>query len=73
MQKNMQPQRATLLPPDLAQALQDVRLWPEAQRQARMDDLTDEAARKGYCRPRHDLSRYDEWRQKRGGFEVLPA
>lgn len=53
---------STLLPPDLRNALVDAATWPKADRQARIDHLTDEAARRGLVRDRHDSSTEPHWR-----------
>ena len=44
-----------LFPPDLRRALMDVGNWPPSQREARINQLTDEATRRGLARPRHDV------------------
>ena len=56
-----------LLPPDLRKALMDVENWPAADRQARIEKLTDEAARRGLVRARADMSMDIHWRAVRGG------
>ena len=47
-----------LLPPDLRCALMDVEHWPASQREARINQITDEATRRGFARPRHDVRAY---------------
>ena len=51
-----------LYPPDLVRALRDVENWPVSQQLSRIDKLTDEAARRGLARPRHDESMAGAWR-----------
>lgn len=53
---------STLLPPDLRTALVDAATWPKSERQARIEQLTDEAARRGLVRARHDSSMEPHWR-----------
>ena len=45
-----------LFPADLRRALMDVENWPPRQREARINQLTDEATRRGLALPRHDVS-----------------
>ena len=47
-----------LFPADLRRALMDVENWPPSQREARINQLTDEATRRGLARPRHDVRAY---------------
>ena len=54
-----------LLPPDLRKALMDVENWPPAQRQSRINELTDEAGRRGLARHRDDTSRLVQWQAKK--------
>lgn len=44
-----------LLPPDLRDALMATKRWPRESRCARIDQLTDEAVRRGFARPRHEV------------------
>ena len=55
-----------LMPPDLRKALMDVENWPASERLARIDKLTDEAARRGVVRDRGDMSMDIHWRCARG-------
>lgn len=55
-----------LLPPDLRKALMDCKNWPPADRLARIEKLTDEAAKRGLVRQRGDTSMEAEWSRRRG-------
>lgn len=49
------------LPADLRIALMDAENWPQAERLRRIEQLTDEAARRGLARRRSDTSMASEW------------
>ena len=57
---------SALLPPDLRKALMDCENWPPAQRLARIEKLTDEAARRGLARERTDTSMQAHWEHIKG-------
>jgi hypothetical protein len=56
---------SALLPRDLRNALIAAGDWPQHERIARIDQLTDEAARRGKVRERSDCSRAAEWQRRR--------
>ena len=61
-----EPSISALLPPDLRRALIDAENWPQAERLRRIDQLTDEAVRRGLARRRDDTSMATEWAARMG-------
>lgn len=68
MTKPTTPARAAreILPPDIRQALIDAGRWPQHTRTARIEQLTDEAARRGLVMARSDTSMQTQWANARG-------
>lgn len=65
MKTNPRNHQSELLPPDLRAALIACAIWPVSTRAARIDALTDEAARRGLVRDRADQSMESQWQQQR--------